>query len=231
MKTNMLIFSMMISAAAAAQTGVQANGSSKSDLTVKKNQAAVSTQSSGSQQASVKGNKIAAASSIQQQAALNKQAGENQAQKADLSLRAKSGGAKTISATEGQKQALTARSSRMAVEKQGETKAAAGNSIKTAASVQKIAKANVSTTQSATIKSANVESAKIQSAKVKSANVESAEIQSARVKSANVESATIKSAHIKSARIKNAGAIKMTAKPHPVKVQTKINTVTAIKVR
>jgi hypothetical protein len=153
---------------------------------------------------------------MQQQAALNKQTGENQAQKADLSLRAKSGGAKAISATEKQKQAFTASASKMAVEKQGETKAAAGSSVKTVTAVQKTAKANVSTAQTATIKSANVESGKIQSAKVKSANV---------------GSATIKPANIKSAKIKSAGAAKMAVKPHPVKINTKIRTVAAVKVR
>jgi hypothetical protein len=206
MKTKMLIFPMiMIAAAAAAQTGIQADGSSKSQLTVKKNQAAVSTQNSASQQASVKGNKTATASSIQQQASLNRQTGENQAQKADLSLRAKSGGAKTISATEKQKQALAASASKIAVEKQGESKAAAGNSVKTVASVQRTAKAKVSTAQAATIKPA-------------------------KVKSADMESATIKSAGIKSAKVKNAGAAKMTVKPHPVKINTKIRTVAAVKV-
>ena len=70
MKTNMLIFSLMISAAAAAQTSVQANSSSKSDLTVKKSQVTVAHQGSGSLETSSKNNKISGETSLQQQAKL-----------------------------------------------------------------------------------------------------------------------------------------------------------------
>ena len=159
MKTNMLIFSLMISAAAAAQTSVQANSSSKSDLTVKKSQVTVAHQGSGSLETSSKNNKISGETSLQQQAKL----------------------------TAG---------------KQGESARLAQNGVRTTEKLSGSAQNN----SKATVKASKAAKASVQ-------------------KSAKT---TVSQAH--AATVKNAGAVKMAVKPHPIKVNTQIKTVAAVKV-
>ena len=220
MKTNMLIFSLMISAAAAAQTSIQANSSSKSELTVKKNQAKLSSQSSNSQETSVKNNKISGETSLQQQAELNRGA---QAQNADYhdGARIKSKAGEGVSATEKEKSALTASTSKMATKKQGESKEMANDGVRTSeklnGSVQSRTKAGVQATEKM---NASVQSnAK---ADVKAGVAKTAPIQ----KSAK---ATVSSAH--SARVQNISAVKAGVRPKPVKVNTQIKSVTAVRIR
>ena len=206
MKTNMLILSLIISAAASAQSGVSANSSTKSELTVKKGHASVTSQGGASTEAAAKSNKISGEASLQERSTVSRKSdGSQGSEKAASQVNgpAKPGAGQSLTATEKGKMSLTTSTSKIKADKQAESnglaKAAAGSAKSLNARAQSGAKAGI-----ATSKAVNASVQKNAKATVSGAS---------------------------SATVKNAGRVKMAIKPRPVSVNTQVRSITAVKIR
>lgn len=206
MKTNMLILSLIISAATSAQSGVSANSSTKSELTVKKGHASVTSQGGAGTEAAAKSNKISGEASLQERSTVSRKSdGSHGSEKAasQVNGQAKPGAGQSLTATEKEKMSLTTSTSKIRVDKQAESnglaKAAAGSAKRLNATAQSEAKAGIATSKAA------------------NASVQ----KNAKATVSGTTSATVKS----------AGRVKMAIKPRPVSVNTQVRSITAVKIR